>query len=204
MKSLPANLNWEEAHNLLVSAIVPRPIAFVSTIGENGVFNVAPFSLFAPLCVKPMILGFNTAFKRDGTKKDTLLNIEFSKDFVVNVVNECIAEQMNETSRNYPSYVDEFQKAGLTPIKADNITSPMVSESPIKLECRLLQILNFGEHPRRSAFIIGEVLVVHIDDDLVINGKIQTSSLKGVGRMGGDFYCRTQDLFQMQNPELFV
>jgi len=200
MKIDPVNLEWKEAHELLVSCVVPRPIAFVSTIGQDGVFNVAPYSFFAGVAVKPMLVGFSAGWKEDGQKKDTLVNIEFSRDFVVNVVNETLSEAMNQASRNYPSYVDEFKETGLTPVKADIVKAPMVAESPINMECRLVQILKFGNLPRRNSFIIGEVVRVHIKDELYVNDEIQMSELKAIARMGGELYCRTRDIFEMKRP----
>ena len=124
MKIDPANLDWRDVHILAVGAVVPRPIAFVSTIGEDGVFNVAPFSFFSPIANKPMLIGFTVASKRDGQKKDTLVNIEFSRDFVLNVVTESLAEAMNQTSKDYPIDVDEFKEIGLTPVEADRADRP--------------------------------------------------------------------------------
>ena len=200
MKIDPENLDQRGAHELMVGAIVPRPIAFVSTVGKDGVFNVAPFSFFTGICVKPMLVGFSTGWKRDGQEKDTLVNIKFSKDFVINVVDEALGEAMNQASAEYPSHVDEFKEAGLTPVKADIVKSPMVAESPINMECRLLQILEFGD-TRRASFIIVEVVRVHIKDELYIDNEIQTPELKAIARMGGaDSYCRTTDIFKMSRP----
>ena len=107
---------------------------------------------------------------------------------------------MNLTSSLYPSDVDEFNEAGLTPVKADRVTAPMVAGSPINLECRLNQILEFGEAPETGSFIIGEVLCVHVRDELYAGGLIELSRLKPIGRLGGDFYCRTTDIFEMKRP----
>ena len=144
MKIDPTNLDRRGSHELLAGAIMPRPIAFVSTVGEDGVFNVAPFSFFAPLRTQPMLAGFNTGWKQDVQKKDTLVNIEFLKDFVINVVDEVRVEAMNQSSAEYPSDVDEFKEVGLTPVKADIVNSPMIAESPVNMACRLVQILTFG------------------------------------------------------------
>jgi flavin reductase (DIM6/NTAB) family NADH-FMN oxidoreductase RutF len=202
MKIEPVNLDWKEAHDLLAGAVVPRPIAFVSTVGEDGVFNVAPFSFFAPMAVKPMLVGFNVGWKRDGQKKDTLVNIESSRDFVVNVVDEALAEAMNQASKDYPGHVDEFKEVvGLTPVKADMVKSPMVDESPLNMECRMVQVLEFGEAPRLNSFIIGEVIKVHIEDELYVHDELQMSKLKAIARMGGDLYCRTRDIFEMERPD---
>ena len=117
MKIDLANLDYKDAHGLLAGVIAPRPIAFVSTIGENGVFNLAPYSFFAPVCVKPALIGFDIGWKRGGQKKDTLKNIEFAKEFVICIVDETLAEPMNKTSYPFPSDTDEFKEAALTPVR---------------------------------------------------------------------------------------
>jgi flavin reductase (DIM6/NTAB) family NADH-FMN oxidoreductase RutF len=207
MKIEPEVSEWIEQHDLLVSCAVPRPIAWVSTIGPDGVFNLAPYSLFTVVCIEPMMVGITVGRMKDGVnKKDTQVNIEFSKDFVINVVTEDLAEAMNQTSFHHPSHVDEFKEAGLTPVKADLVKSPMVAESPMNVECRLAQILDFGElSGRPNSFIIGEVLRFHIEDELWVNGEIQMSKMKVIGRLGGHgvlvTYCRTGDSFEMERPD---
>ncbi len=198
MKIDLANLDHRDSHELLASAIVPRPIAFISTVGEDGVFNLAPFSSFAIVCVKPAFVSFSVEWKRDGQKKDTLRNIEFAKEFVINVVDETLAGPMNQASGQYPSHVDEFKEVGLTPVNADLVKPPLVAESPVNMECRLVQILEFGEAPRKTSHIIGEVLRVHVKDELYANGKIQMSKLRAIARFGVKLYCRTRDIFEMK------
>jgi flavin reductase (DIM6/NTAB) family NADH-FMN oxidoreductase RutF len=200
MKIDPATLDRKSAHDVMVGVALPRPIAFISTAGENGIYNLAPYSFFIPLSAKPAIVGVGIGRKRDGSKKDTLVNIEFSKDFVINVVTESLAEAMNQTSGEYPPEVDEFQVAKLTPEKADLVKAPMVAESPVRMECRLLQILEYGEFPSIQNFVIGEVIRVHVKDEFWADGEIQSSRLKTIGRMGGDFYCRTTNIFEMKRP----
>ncbi|RPJ05929.1 MAG: flavin reductase family protein [Deltaproteobacteria bacterium] len=204
MKIIPADLTKKEAHELLMSVILPRPIAFVSTLGEDGVFNLAPFSCFAPVGLKPALVCLQIGWKRDGHKKDTLKNIESSKDFVVNVVDEALAEAMNQTSAEYPSDVDEFKEAGLTAIKSDLVGAPRVAESPVNMECRLLQILNFGEAPTGSHIIIGEIVLLHVKDELWCKDQIDILQWKAIGRLGGNFYCRTRDIFQMKPPAKYL
>lgn len=201
MKIDLAGLNYRDTYNLLVSAVVPRPIAWVSTVDEHGVFNLAPFSAYCMVSMNPAMVGFSVAAGRGGQKKDTLRNIQSAKDFVVNVVIASLAESMNITSTHFPIDIDEFKEAGLTPLKADLVKAPMVAESPINLECRLNQILEFGEAPRINSFIIGEVIKVHIKDELYADGKIQVSTLGVISRLGGDFYCRITDSFEMKRPD---
>lgn len=200
MKIDLSQLDWMEAHELLVGAVLPRPIAFVSTIGADGVNNVAPFSFFSSISVKPAYVGFSIGRYRDGRKKDTLVNIEFSKDFVINIVTEELVDAMNQASKDYPSDVDEFKEVGLTAVKSDLVRSPMVAESPINMECQLVKILEFGETPRINHFVIGEVLRVHIKDNLWIDNRIKADRLRAVGRLGGELYCRTTDMFEKKRP----
>ena len=190
--------DFRESHHLMAGALVPRPIVLISTIGEEGIFNVAPFATITRPSMKPPLLGFEISTRRDGRKKDTIRNIEFSKDFVVNCVDENIAEAMNKASADYPSDVDEFEVTGLTPMKADKVKAPIVGESPVSFECRLFQILQFGEPPRISQFVIGEVVIAHVRDDLWIDGGIDPRKLKAIGRLGTDLYCRTTDIFEMK------
>jgi flavin reductase (DIM6/NTAB) family NADH-FMN oxidoreductase RutF len=200
MKITPARLNQKDLHELFGSAILPRPIAFVSTIGEDGVFNLAPFSFFTPLCLKPAIVALSIGWKRDGQKKDTLRNIEYSKDFVINVVNEALAEAMNQACAEYPSDVDEFKQVGLTPVKADLVKAPMVAESPVNMECKLVEIRQYGGLPSGAHVVIGEVIFVHVKEELWSNDHIEISKLRVIGRLGEDLYCRVTDLFEMKRP----
>ena len=200
VKCDPRDLDLKEAHDLLVCAVLPRPIAFVSTVGEDGVYNVAPFSYVTVLSSRPGVVGIGIGYKRDGTKKDTLVNIEFTKDFVINVVPESLAEAVNQASGEYPSQVDEFKEIGLTPSPSDVVRSPRVAESPVNMECRLMQILEFGEAPRIQTFIIGEIIRVHVQDEVWVNGVIKADKLKAIGRLGEDLYCRTMDMFEMKRP----
>ena len=202
MKINPADLDRRATHELIMSAVVPRPIAFVSTVGEDGIYNLAPFSAFNSLALKPVVLGFSVGPRRDGQKKDTLKNIEFSKDFVVNVVNEALAGAMNLTSADYPSNVDEFEQVGLTPVKSDIVKAPMVAESPVNMECQLVQILKFGEAPDVTHVVIGQVVMVHVKDELWSGDYIEPTKLTAIGRIGGlDGYCRSTDIFKMERPQ---
>jgi flavin reductase (DIM6/NTAB) family NADH-FMN oxidoreductase RutF len=198
MKINPIDLDKTTLHEFFASAIIPRPIAFVSTIGEDGIFNLAPFSFFAPLCLRPAILAFSIGWRKNGQKKDTLRNIEFSKDFVFNVVTETLADAMNKASFEYPSEVDEFQEVGLTPVKADLVKAPMVAESPLKMECKLVQILKFGEDQSGNNVVLGEVVLAHIKDELWAGDHAEATKLRAIGRLGGDLYCGTTDTFEIK------
>jgi len=200
MKIDPANLDYKDTHDLLMGCIAPRPIAFVSTVGKDGVFNVAPFSLFTPVSNRPPLVGLGIGTYRDGRKKDTLLNIQSSKEFVINIVSESLAEAMNKAATDWPIEVDEFKEAGLTPVRADIVKAPLLGESAINMECRLKQIIDVGDEARSSSFVIGQVLRVHVKDELYVNDEIQISKLKVIGRLGAELYCRTSDIFEMKRP----
>lgn len=200
MKISPTGMDFRDLHHLLAGAVVPRPIALVSTLGENGVYNVAPLSSISIASVKPPLLTFSLSTRRrsQGRKKDTLRNIEFSKEFVVNVpVVESMAAAMNQSGAEYPEHVSEFQETGLTAVMGDLVKAPMVLESPVNFECRLVQILEFGEHPSVSSLVIGEVVMAHIKDEFFANGELQSSKMKAVGRLL-EPYCRTTDIFEFK------
>lgn len=199
MKLDPKNLNWHQSHELLTGMVTPRPIAFVSTIGQNGIYNLAPYSYFSVICNVPMLVGFALGRKSKGQKKDTLVNIELSKEFVINIVTESLADAMAQTARAYPIDVDEFKEAGLTSVAAELVRAPLLAESPVSMECKLIQILEFGDAPRKGNFVIGEVVRVHIKDEYLKDGQLQPLELKVIGRLGGKVkhYCRTTDIFKI-------
>ena len=211
MKINPKDLNWTEAHDIwLVRLVAPRPIALVSTVGEDGVLNMAPFSFHGVMCVKPMLVYIAIGRQKDtGAKTDTLRNIEFSKDFVINVVDESLAQAMDQSAVEYPSDVDEFKEVGLTPAKSDLVEAPRIAESPVNMECRLKQILEFGDFPEHSkdpknrySVVIGEVVRIHVKDEVCVNGEIQMSKLGAIGRLGEGLYCRTTDTFRVERKEV--
>ncbi|MBN1829949.1 MAG: flavin reductase family protein [Deltaproteobacteria bacterium] len=201
MKLDPSTFDKRHLHHYVTAAMIPRPIAFVSTVGTDGVNNCAPFSFVSPLSSKPMIIGFTAARLRDGHKKDTLVNIEATGEYVINVVTETMAQAMNQAAKNYPPQVDEFREAGLTPLKSDLVKAPRIGESPVNLECRLMQILEFGAGADSSSFIIGEVALIHVADDFFKDGHIEFQKFDAVGRLGGDSYCIVKDIFDMKRPD---
>jgi len=151
------------------------------------------------MCNLPMIVGFSIARKVNEQKKDTLVNIELQKEFVICVVTEDLAPPMIKSATAYPIHVNEFKEAGLTPVNADIVAAPLVLESPINMECRLLQILEFGREPRKNEFVVGEVVKVHIKDEFIVDGQLQPLKLKVIGRLSGHgkTYCRTTEIFEI-------
>jgi len=177
MKIDPNAVGEERVRRLLGDAIVPRPIALVSTVGPEGVYNVAPFSFFNAVCYSPPTVAVSVSM-REGEWKDTKRNIEYSGDFVVNIVDDDLAEKMNATSADIPQEISEFRAVGLTPIVCDIVSAPRVGEAPVSLECKLVQVVEMGQGSTRTALALGEVLMFHIRDDLYQNGRIPPKLLK--------------------------
>jgi flavin reductase (DIM6/NTAB) family NADH-FMN oxidoreductase RutF len=181
--------------------VTPRPIAWVTTLSQAGVVNLAPFSFFNAFGANPPIVVFSPTLRRDGTKKDTLLNIEWGKEFVINAAVEPLAEQVNLSSRELPHDQSELEITGLSVITSVRVKTPRLAASPVSLECELLQILPIGSGPISANLVIGRVVYVHIDDSVLDDrGKVDPRKLKTIARLGGDSYCRSTDLFEMKRP----
>ncbi|MBI3550610.1 MAG: flavin reductase family protein [Elusimicrobia bacterium] len=197
----PATLPLAERYGLMISVISPRPIAWVSTIGADGSTNLAPFSFFTGICAEPMMVCFAPVRDRTGAKKDTLVNVEATKQFVVNIATEETAVKMNQTSASYPYGVSEFEKAGLTPVPSARVRPPSVKESPVHLECELHQTVTLSEGPAGGTLVIGRVVFARVDERVWKNGRISHADLKPIGRMEGVWYARTTDAFELPRPK---
>lgn len=206
MKVIPGEINTALLHAHLLGSIGPRPICFASTIDENGVPNVSPFSFFNVFGSKPPIVVFSPARRvRDNTTKHTLQNAQATGEVVINVVNYDIVQQVNLASCEYPKGVNEFEKAGLTALPSDMVKPFRVKESPVQLECKVLQIIETGQEGGAGNLIVCEVLCMHIDDAILgTDGKIDPHKIDLVARMGGDYYCRASGdaVFSVPKPNL--
>ena len=200
----PANTPASDVYRAMIRSVVPRPIAWVSSVSADGTHNLAPFSFFMAISADPPTLAFAPGRRsRDGGKKDTLRNIEETGEFVVNVVGEDLAEEMNETATDYPDEVSEFVEAGLTPVPGDVVRAPRVAESPVNFECRKYDIIPVGpDGTGGAALVIGEVVRIHIDERVLREGKIDPELLRPIGRLGGMEYTRTRDRFVMVRKKL--
>jgi flavin reductase (DIM6/NTAB) family NADH-FMN oxidoreductase RutF len=194
----PASVSAQANYKLLIGSVVPRPIAFVSTLSPEGIPNLAPFSFFNAVCGNPPVITFACGFRIP--PKDTLANVRATGEFVVNIVTEEMAEKMNLTSGDYPADVDEFEISALTPAPSDLVKPPRVRESPVNMECKALQIVDISTRPQGGSLIIGEVVRFHIDPRLVDNFRIDADKLRAIGRMGGNEYTRTRSRFEMIRP----
>lgn len=189
----------DRAYAVLASLVVPRPIAWVTTISPEGFVNAAPFSFFNALGSEPPIVGFCPGDRADGTPKDTALNVRLTHQFVVNLVDEGVAEAMNKTAASLPRGTSELEAAGLHAMPSSVVRPPRIAESPASLECTEWGTLQIGD----NRLIIGFVKRVHLRDDLFDpeSLRIRSENFHAVGRMASPhWYSRTRDLFEMVRP----
>lgn len=191
----PQSVAPRDFYRLMIGAIIPRPIAFVSTVDADGRLNVAPFSYFAPLASKPPLLGVSIN-DRAGGPKDTLANARSEGELVVNIVNEPMLERMVMTSGEWAHDIDEFGVAGLTPVPSERVKPPRVGESPIQFECRLDREVSLGN----TTLVIAEILLVHVADEVMRDGLVDPGLLHAVGRLGGDGYTIVREVVHAARP----
>ncbi len=188
-------------YQALVGIVTPRPIAWVTTVDELGHVNLAPFSFFNTFGANPPVVVFSPTNRRDGSKKDTYLNLQAVPEFVINAAVEDLAEPMNATSAELPRSQNEAEFAGLELVPSTMVRPPRVAASPVHLECRMLQYISIGEGAIGANLVIGQVVLIHIDDAVLdTNGRVDPRKLRTVARLGGDFFCRSTDLFEMKRP----
>lgn len=192
--------NRANFHTLL-SVVGPRPIAFVSTISEGGVRNLAPFSFFNGVGSNPPAVIFSPCTRADGTDKDTIHNLRAVPEFVVNVTTFDIREEMNDASYGFAPEVDEFEAVGFTPLPSKFVRPARIAESPAHLECKLLDIVKVGEGPLSANICIGEIVCFHIASEMALeSGTADVSKIDLIGRLGGDDYSTIRDRFALPKP----
>jgi flavin reductase (DIM6/NTAB) family NADH-FMN oxidoreductase RutF len=204
MQFRPGDIDPMRFYGYMIGAIIPRPIAFVSTVGKTGVRNLAPFSFFTVASVDPPVVCFSPIIRGDLQKKDTLKNIEATGEFVLNIVSESFAEGVNKCAAEIDYEIDEFEISGLTPVPSKLVNAPRVKESHIHIECRLREVIRFGDHYLAGNLVLGDILLIDIDDAVITETMglqlIDPSKLKSFGRMAGAAYARTTDLFELERP----
>ena len=204
MKTIdPKALSTAALHGYMLGAVTPRPIAFASTIDVDGNVNLSPFSFFNVFSANPPIMIFSPARRgRDNTTKHTYENVLQVKEVVINIVNYDIVQQMSLSSTEYGKGVNEFEKAGLTPLASQTIKPPRVAESPVQFECRVNEVISLGTEGGAGNLVICEVLKMHINDAILdADGKIDPVKLDAVSRMGGNWYGRAkQGMFEVPKP----
>jgi flavin reductase (DIM6/NTAB) family NADH-FMN oxidoreductase RutF len=196
-----AHANVLDVYYTLVGVVTPRPIAWVTSVDPEGRVNLAPFSFFNAFGANPPVVVFSPTLRRDSTKKDTLRNVEATGEFVLNAAVEALAGQVNLSSKELPPVQSEVELTGLTLRPSFKVKPPCLVEAPVNLECKVLQIIPIGQGPIAANLVIGEVVVFHVDDGLLdAQGRVDPRKLRTIARLGGDYYCRTTDLFEMKRP----
>lgn len=198
----PKNYPEREVYKLLTATILPRPIAWVSTISADGQPNLAPFSFFNAVCANPPTVLFCTGVRgADRSPKDTYHNVVATGAFVINFVTEGLAAAMNITAAEVPAEVNEFERAGLTAAPGKMVRVPHVAESPAHLECTLREIITINEEPGGGYVILGTVVHMHFDDSIYREGNyIDLDAFQPVGRLMGNGYTRVTDRFDLTRP----
>ena len=199
----PKDVTPAKLQGYLQGAVAPRPIAFASTIDENGNPNLSPFSFFNVFSANPPILIFSPARRvRDNTIKHTLINAHSTKEVVINVVNYDMVQQMSLSSTEYPDGVNEFEKAGLTMLQSDMVKPFRVAESPVQFECKINEIIALGNEGGAGNLVICEVVKIHIEESVLdANGGIDQHKIDLVARCGGNWYSRANSgLFEVEKP----
>ena len=199
-----SDLEPREVYSYFIGGVVPRPIAFASTIDKEGNVNLSPYSFFNAFGSNPPTLVFSPTLRgKDATAKDTLYNIQQHPEVVVNIVNYPMVQQMAITSTEYPREIDEFVKGGFTPLASEIVKPPRVAESPVAFECKVNQVFETGKGSGSGNLVICEVLMIHMHEDVLDkHGKVDSYKLDVVGRMGGSLYVHaTPDvIFDVKRP----
>jgi flavin reductase (DIM6/NTAB) family NADH-FMN oxidoreductase RutF len=193
----PARVAAPEMYRFLISAVVPRPIAFVSTRAADGSVNLAPFSYFNAISSVPPLVGISIV-GRPGDDKDTLRNIRETGEFVVNLVCEPMLPAMARTAGDWPRGTSEFEIAGLTPAPSERVAAPYVSESPLQLECRLHREVPLGN----SILVVGEIVLARVSDEVLTEGRVDPLKLRPVGRLGGEYYSLLREVVKEARPRV--
>jgi flavin reductase (DIM6/NTAB) family NADH-FMN oxidoreductase RutF len=200
----PKEISVPKMHSYLLGAVAPRPIAFASTIDKAGNVNLSPFSFFNCFGANPPILVFSPARRgRDNTTKHSYENVLEVPEVVINVVNYAMVQQMSLASTEYPKGVNEFVKAGFTPVPSTLVKPPRVGESPAAFECKVLDVIKTGDQGAAGNLIICEVVLMHLREEVLdVDGKIDPNKMDAVARMGSDWYCRASGstLFRLPQP----
>lgn len=200
----PYDVPLPKRHQYITGAVGPRPICWASTVNEAGEMNLAPYSFFNAFSSNPPILVFSSNRRgRDNSTKDTLFNIQQTREVVINVVPFALVNQMNISSTDYPSSVSEFEKAGVTPIDSVTVKAKRVKESPVQFECKVKDIISLGDVGGAGNLFICEITHMHIQEEILdADGNIDPQLLDLVGRMGKEYYVRAQgdNIFEINNP----
>lgn len=199
----PSEISKRDLYAYMTRLITPRPIAWVSTRSLAGVNNLAPFSYFNAVGTVPPTVMFCPANRADGSKKDTLANVERTGQFVVNIVSAKLAESMNHSSGDFDSEESEFEACGLTPLSSNFVQVPRVAEALAAIECELHSVMILGTGPGGANMVVGRIVAIHVDERcLDSDGHIDAEVLDTLGRMGGDGYAFTREKIELKRPKV--
>jgi len=194
MKIFTETLSVKQAYKLLTGMVVPRPIAWITTRSESGVVNLAPFSFYTIVSNKPPMVGVNIGHK-GSVRKDTAVNIQASREFVVNIASEDLLSPLHESAVEHEAEVSEVELLGLDTLPSDSVSVPRLAAAPISLECRLHSVTPFGE--TGAEFYVGEITVMHVEDEIIHDGKIAVELLRPICRLGGPSYARLGEIITL-------
>ena len=189
-------------YSYLVGGISPRPIAWVSTLSEKGVANIAPYSFFTVASCNPPVLSVTQVNPRDNANKDTLNNLLATKECVVNIVSHSLVEQMNQSCADYPRDVSEFDAANIQRTPSQLVSVPSVAASKVRYECKLREVITISDEPSGGQMMLLDVVGIFLDDTVLVNGYIDPTRLDTMGKMGGDYFSTTKDKFALKRPQL--
>lgn len=189
------------AYQLMVGLVTPRPIAWVTTLDRNGTVNLAPFSFFNLFGANPPVVGFSPSLRMNGTKKDTLLNIEHHGEFVIHGTTSELAEAVNTSSKELPYGESELELLAMSTIPSKRIATPRIEGAPYALECRLMQIIPLGNGPISGNLVLGQVLHAYVDERILDpQGLPDPKQMRSIARLGSNYWCHISDVFQQQRP----
>ena len=195
--------DWRRIYRLCIGLINPRPIALVSTMSPDGKHNLAPFSFYNMISANPPVVVFGPSLRRDKSRKDTLINIAATKQFVVATVTADIGPKAVRCGADLAYGLSEFEFSGLTPAPATKVKPPLVKEAKANIECTLRQIITTGDQPGSGSVTLGDIVAIHVDDQVLdANGVVDPHRLPTVGRLGGNRYCTVTDPYELDIPKV--
>ena len=195
------DLNPQQCYQALGAAVIPRPIAWISTVSASGVLNLAPYSFFTVASCQPLVLCVTQILPRDLQHKDTLSNLQQTGECVVNNVDQDAVELMNATCANFPADVDEFDAVAVPKVASRVVQVPGVAISPVRFECKLREIITISEQAMGGSMMLLDVLAIHSADNCTSNEQILTEKVNAVGKMGGSSYSTTCSSFELRRPD---
>jgi flavin reductase (DIM6/NTAB) family NADH-FMN oxidoreductase RutF len=198
-----SDITAQDAYKMIIGTVLPRPIAFVSTVSADGHLNLAPYSFFNVVCANPLIVSIATMRKGpEALKKDTLINIETTKQCVINVVDESYAMQVNMASTELSADESEWGFTGLEQVASTQVTPPRLASSPIQMECELERIIELSDQVMGGSLILLKVVAIHVKDELYDDGRIDTNAWNPIGRGAGQDFIRCLDRFALERPQV--